>query len=1113
MKHLTIKLIGLLLAGGIVQAQDATFSGKVLLQGACEPGTSLMRTALIQQSVFPLQQPYNTAPWHYAGTESLSATEAGMVDWILVDLRISPDTTVARLAAILYADGTIRDAGGDSVLRFNVPPGSYYLAILHRSHLAAMTAARTTFQTGVMLDFTDTTLQVYGTCMIGLGTNTRGMIGGDVNQDRVLKYSGSGNDRSPILQRILSEVGGSAINATIQGYFKEDLRMDGTVKYSGSGNDPSLIIQNLTSLTGSNAINSTFTGPVPHPVLMLPPAQPSPIAGPTDPCENATGLIYSVTQVSGVTYTWTVPAGWSITAGQGTAEITVSVDTSFGTIEVGPSNHVGIGNSQMLIVTPKECFLPGYVHCDPTNPTAVVEVINPATGKTWMDRNLGASRVATSSTDAASYGDLYQWGRFADGHQCRTSGLTTTLSATDQPGHANFIILNSFPNDWRSPQNNNLWQDVNGINNPCPDGYRIPTAAELNAERLSWNSSSAAGAFASPLKLPLPGSRDRRHGSLSYIGVRGQYWSSTITNMSSRYLLFFVDYSTQINSDRASGYSVRCIKVGIPDQPSPINGSSSPCEYQTGLVYNVTPEPGITYTWSIPSDWIITSGQGTNQITVATGSLSGTIEVTPSNLYGDGLLQSLIVTTLTIPAQPTSITGNDNPCAGSTETYSVPQVAGLTYTWSIPVGWVIIGGQGTHAISLIVGSAAGGLEVVPSNVCGDGTPKAIVVNSINLPSQPSDIIGVVSPCEGTTGEYSIVQEPGVTYTWTVPTDWIITSGQGTHEIIVNVGSEMGDIEVIPSNICGNGQPQTLTVTTQSIPTQPSEIVGETNPCQGVMETFSIIQDAGVAYTWTIPADWSITDGQGTSQVTVNVGSAAGFITVFPSNACGDGSSQTRAVTTQTVPAQPSVITGEANPCEGTIETYAVNADPDVNYFWTVPTGCSISSGQGTHEIFVTIDSASGAIVLTPTNGCGIGTSQTLAITSLSDSVLPTIKSISATGVTSFSATTGGEISHTGCAAVIARGVVWSTAQTPSIENNLGIISNSVGAASFTSHLLGLTPSTTYFVRAYATNSVGIAYGNEISFTTSQVQSGTTQLTLPLPDPCSSVIPAKESIQP
>jgi hypothetical protein len=126
-----------------------------------------------------------------------------------------------------------------------------------------------------------------------------------------------------------------------------------------------------------------------------------------------------------------------------------------------------------------------------------------------MDRNLGASRAATSSTDAEAYGDLYQWGRAADGHQKRTSGTTSTLSNSDTPGHGNFILAPNSPYDWRSPQNNNLWQGVNGTNNPCPAGYRLPTEAELNAERLSWSSNNAAGAFASPLKLPVAGYRDR----------------------------------------------------------------------------------------------------------------------------------------------------------------------------------------------------------------------------------------------------------------------------------------------------------------------------------------------------------------------------------------------------------------------------------------------------------------------------------------------------------------------------------------------------------------------------------------------------------------------------
>jgi len=96
------------------------------------------------------------------------------------------------------------------------------------------------------------------------------------------------------------------------------------------------------------------------------------------------------------------------------------------------------------------------------------DVFNPTTGRVWMDRNLGASQVATSSTDAASYGDLYQWGRGNDGHQSRTSGTTTTLSSSNSPGHGNFILAPSSPYDWRNPQNDNLWQGVSGVNTVYP---------------------------------------------------------------------------------------------------------------------------------------------------------------------------------------------------------------------------------------------------------------------------------------------------------------------------------------------------------------------------------------------------------------------------------------------------------------------------------------------------------------------------------------------------------------------------------------------------------------------------------------------------------------------
>lgn len=192
---------------------------------------------------------------------------------------------------------------------------------------------------------------------------------------------------------------------------------------------------------------------------------------------------------------------------------------------------------------------------------AIVPVTSPPTGRTWMDRNLGASRVATSSNDAQAFGDLYQWGRRADGHQCRNSTTTTLLSSTDNPNTSAFILASSATGDWRNPQNINLWQGVSGINNPCPSGYRLPTVSELNAEVQTWGiAKNTSGAFSSPLKLTAAGSRLASNGSL--FSSVGTYWTSQVDGNGSITLDLY-DNAAATNfykTDRADGSTIRCIK-------------------------------------------------------------------------------------------------------------------------------------------------------------------------------------------------------------------------------------------------------------------------------------------------------------------------------------------------------------------------------------------------------------------------------------------------------------------------------------------------------------------------------------------------------------------------
>lgn len=89
---------------------------------------------------------------------------------------------------------------------------------------------------------------------------------------------------------------------------------------------------------------------------------------------------------------------------------------------------------------------------------------------------------------------------------------------------------------------------------------RLPTESEWEAERMSWSSNDAPGAFASPLKLPFAGVRAGSNGSLFDVGAFGSYWSSSVSGSGVRYLSFNSSDAIMGTSIRALGLSVRCLK-------------------------------------------------------------------------------------------------------------------------------------------------------------------------------------------------------------------------------------------------------------------------------------------------------------------------------------------------------------------------------------------------------------------------------------------------------------------------------------------------------------------------------------------------------------------------
>jgi len=178
-------------------------------------------------------------------------------------------------------------------------------------------------------------------------------------------------------------------------------------------------------------------------------------------------------------------------------------------------------------------------------------------GRCWLDRNLGASQLATSENDSLSYGYYYQWGRAGDGHQHPLNSTTSSLANSTTPGHSNFILPSSSPYDWLNQPDPNLWSPHRDYdNNPCPDDWKVPSHSEWSEAVSGW--SNLSDAFNSSLKLPSAGYRSRTDGNL-YGTNTGAYWSNTLFDNNSRMYYFDNTSLESFHKYRAWGFSVRCI--------------------------------------------------------------------------------------------------------------------------------------------------------------------------------------------------------------------------------------------------------------------------------------------------------------------------------------------------------------------------------------------------------------------------------------------------------------------------------------------------------------------------------------------------------------------------
>jgi choice-of-anchor B domain-containing protein len=170
---------------------------KAILEGAYNTTNNQMRNTLQTSNLLPLQQPYNVAPWNYAGTEQIAnsnAFPANTVDWVLLELRNSSGIVVARRAALLRTDGMIMELNGTEGVNFAPTlsgSGSYIMIVRHRNHLALSSKSVVALPNTTAYDFSNVSNILGGVSQVNLlgTTNFYAMASGDANANGIINFA------------------------------------------------------------------------------------------------------------------------------------------------------------------------------------------------------------------------------------------------------------------------------------------------------------------------------------------------------------------------------------------------------------------------------------------------------------------------------------------------------------------------------------------------------------------------------------------------------------------------------------------------------------------------------------------------------------------------------------------------------------------------------------------------------------------------------------------------------------------------------------------------------------------------------------------------------------
>ncbi|MFN5223699.1 MAG: beta strand repeat-containing protein, partial [Bacteroidota bacterium] len=710
----------------------------------------------------------------------------------------------------------------------------------------------------------------------------------------------------------------------------------------GSGSSLTVAPQNTTTFYVRASGNCGSTTCVPFTVNVNNATTPSVITA-TQLCPNVGTTTLSVNPIAGATFNWSPSSNMNIVSGQGTNSITITAS----------------GGGRVCLTSTSSCGLTSNSRCQ-----NIVSDVPDRPGTISGPAQVCPGTTVVNYSVPNTYGLTYNW--------TLPAGMSIISNAS-----ANSVTVDigsGFTQGWVSVTATNSTCSAPSLSRAIYVARDVPPTPNSITGPTSVCPGSTAVAYTVPLTSGLTYNWTVPAGMTI---ASGQGTNAITVDVASNYLQANLSVSSTNSSCALSG-NARTINVNasLPTIPDPVTGPSLICPNNSSVTLSTNNVAGNTYTWVLPSGMTITSGAGTNSITVNVAST-----------YSQGWARVTTTAPGCTSPSPTryhwtakdvvpvagAVTGDAKVCPGTSgATYSVPNDPTLTYQWNLPTGLSIVSGTGTNTITIDAASTftQGWVDVTATragcNVPGPSSNKWV---ERNVPDMPGVVTGNDKVSPGTNGyTYSVPQDSGVVYTWTVPTGITITSGAGTNTITVNVASNFiqGNITITGSytNCPAPSYIRSFFVE-RNIPATPDPISGPAVVCPNATGIiYSTTGTPGVNYLWTVPTGMTITSGQGLNQISVNIGTSfiQGNVQVT-SYYAGDTANQSYPTikwVTKDAPPTPSSISGLTTVCgNSTNLVYSVTAIANATFNWTVPTGLTLVSGQGTNAI--TVNSSSGFI--------------------------------------------------------------------------------------------------------------------------------------------------------